>query len=374
MKKPTNLFILIIVALAFGTLAGVAGSVVATSYWGNDYSSLTSSGNIDLADSVYSRANLIIRDAKKVVVNQDVKINETIAALQAVLLSTYKNDNGVVRDYYNLKKPDAYGFILSNDGWIILNGVKDSNLEMVKKYSAISYDKKIYELDQAVLVNITGDGSIILAHLKSVSNLPVRKMASFAELQPGTTLLVVAPSGQNLITSLVAKKRSALQLQSDRPDILLELSDKLGEEFKNSYVFNLGGDFVGFVDSDMEVRPNYVFLPAWRALIASSKSNFPSLGVNYLDLATVKAPSLKVDKGAWLKTVDDSLAVLENSPAAKAGLKDGDVITRIDNQEIDEAHDLSEIISSYSVGDLIYVTYNREGVQTGVEIKLGEIK
>lgn len=374
MKKPTNLFVLIVLALAFGTLAGVAGSMVATSYWGNNFSNLTGSGSIDLADSVYSRANLIIRDAKKVVVNQDVKISETIAALQPVLLSTFKNDNSSVKDYYDLKKPDAYGFILSNDGWVILNGVKDVNLELVKKYSTISHDKKMYDLDQAELVNITGDGSIILAHLKSVSNLPVRKMADFADLQPGTTLLVVAPSGQNLITSLVAKKRSALQLTSDRPDILLELSDKLGEEFKNSFVFNLGGDFVGFVDSDMEVRPNYVFLPAWRALISSLKSNFPSLGVKYLDLSTVKAPSLKIDKGAWLKTIDDSLAVTVNSPADKAGLKEGDVITRIDNQEVDASHDLSEIISSYSVGDLIYVTYNRGGTQTGVEIKLGEIK
>jgi S1-C subfamily serine protease len=374
MKKPTNLFILIVVALAFGTLAGVAGSMVATSYWGSNLESLTGARDVNLADSVYSRANLIIQDAKKVVVNQDVKIDETIAALQPVLLSAFKNETGS-KDYYNLTAPDAYGFILSNDGWVILNGVKDNNLENIKKYSAISYDKKMYDIDQAVTVKISGDGSIILAHLKSATNLPVRKMANPSDLQPGTTLLVVSPSGQTLISSLVSKKRPALQLTSDRPDILLKLSDNLGEEFKNSFVFNLGGDFVGFIDSDLQARPNYVFLPAWRTLVAAQKSVFPSLGVNYLNLAIVKAPSLKIDKGAWLKETEaNQPAVIKDSPADKAGLKEGDVITRIDDQELDSGHDLSEVLSAYSAGDVIYVTYNRNGEQGGVEIKLGEIK
>ncbi|MFZ2309982.1 MAG: PDZ domain-containing protein [Patescibacteria group bacterium] len=367
MKKPTNLFILIVVSLAFGTLAGVAGSMVATSYWGSNLESLTGARDVNLADSIYSRANLIIQDAKKVVVNQDVKVDETIAALQPVLLSAFKNEAGS-KDYYNLTAPDAYGFILSNDGWVVLNGVKDNNLENIKKYSAISYDKKMYEVDQAVTVKISGDGSIILAHLKSAINLPVRKMANPSDLQPGTTLLVVSPSGQTLISSLVSKKRPELQLTSDRPDILLKLSDNLGEEFKNSFVFNLGGDFVGFIDSDLQARPNYVFLPAWRTLVAAQKSVFPSLGVNYLNLAIVKAPSLKIDKGAWLKEIE------ANGPANKAGLKEGDVITRIDDQELDSAHDLSEVLSAYSAGDVIYVTYNRNGEQGGVEIKLGEIK
>jgi S1-C subfamily serine protease len=374
MKKPTNLFILIVVSLAFGTLAGVAGSMVATSYWGSNLESLTGARDVNLADSIYSRANLIIQDAKKVVVNQDVKVDETIAALQPFLLSAFKDEAGT-KDYYNLTTPDAYGFILSNDGWVILNGVKDNNLENIKKYSAISYDKKMYEVDQAVTVKISGDGSIILAHLKSATNLPVRKMANPSDLQPGTTLLVVSPSGQTLISSLVSKKRPSLQLTSDRPDILLKLSDNLGEEFKNSFVFNLGGDFVGFIDSDLQARPNYVFLPAWRTLVAAQKSVFPSLGVNYLNLAIVKAPGLKIDKGAWLKETEaNQPAVIKNGPADKAGLKEGDVITRIDDQELDSAHDLSEVLSAYSAGDVIYVTYNRNGEQGGVEIKLGEIK
>ena len=376
MKKPTNLFIIIIVAIACGSLAGFASSFWASSFLGSSLESISSSKELDLADALYSRANLIISDAKKVVVNQDVKIDETAASLQPVLLSAFKNavsDN----DYYVLNKADAYGLILSNDGWVLLSGIKETpNLaEEIKKYTVISYDKKTYSLDQAVPVKISGDGSIILAHLKLASNLPVRKMAYASDLKPGTTLLAVSPSGRTMITSLVAKKRTGLQLNSDRPDIVLELADKLGDEFKNSLIFNLGGDFVGFLDSTGGVRPNYVFLPAWRSLVAKKVAVFPLLGVNYLDMSTVKVPALKVTKGAWIKSIsDDRPALVKNSPAEQAGLREGDVIIRIDNQEIDSNHDLAEVISAYSAGDSIYVTYDRNGVQSGVELRLGEIK
>ena len=380
MKKPTNLFIIILVAIAFGAFAGVMSSIVANSYFGRTTDGLVGANELNLADSVYSRANLIIRDAKKVVVNQDVKIDETVASLQPVLLSAFKKDDGK-KDYYVLDDADAYGLILSSDGWILLGGFKDDVLkdsslnDELKKYTVISYDKKMYDIDKAVAVKITGDGSVILAHLKSASNLSVRKMAYASDLKPGTTLLVVSPSGRTMISSLISKKRPNLQLSSDRPDISLELADKLDNEFNNSLIFNLGGDFVGFLDSTGSVRPNYVFLPAWRSFVAASKPSFPYFGVNYLDLSAVKATGLKVDKGAWIKSVDSGHpAIVKGSPAEAAGLKEGDVIIRIDDQELDSTHDLAETISAYSAGDSIYVSYDRKGVQSGFELKLGELK
>jgi hypothetical protein len=380
MKKPTNLFIIILVAISFGAFAGVMSSIVSNSYFGRTVDGLAGANELNLADSVYSRANLIIRDAKKVVVNQDVKIDETIASLQPVLLSAFKKEDGK-KDYYVLDDADAYGLILSSDGWILLGGFKDNVLkdgnltEEIKKYTVISYDKKMYDIDKAVSVKVAGDGSVILAHLKSAANLSVRKMAYASDLKPGTTLLVVSPSGRTMVSSLISKKRPALQLTSDRPDISLELADTLGSEFNNSLIFNLGGDFVGFLDSTGGVRPNYVFLPAWRSLVTVSKTSFPYLGVNYLDLSAIKATGVKVDKGAWLKSIDaNHSAIIKGSPAELAGLKDGDIIIRIDDQEIDSTHDLAEIISAYSAGDSIYVAYDRNGVQSGFELKLGEIK
>ena len=372
MTKPTNTFIVIFFALIFGTISGCLSSVATSSYLGESLKSALNSKEVDIANSVYDRANLVIRDAKKVVVNQDVKIEETAASLQPVLVSGFKkSSNG----YYALENADAFGLILSNDGWVLLNGVKETNpQDIIKIYSIVSYDKKVYALDKAFLVKITGDGNIALVHLKNAANLPIRDIVGSYNLKPGSSVILLSPDGKTLFSSIVAKKRSGIILASDRPDVHLELANPVNDEFKNALVFDLGGSFVGWVDGSKAVRPNYTFLPAWRAFIAQSKSVFPSLGVNYLNLSVVKSPTLKVDKGAWLKGDDKTPAIIPGGVAARAGLMEGDVITRINNQELDQNNDLAETISSYMVGETISITYDRAGALNEVDVTLGEAK
>ena len=372
MKKPINLFIIILIAITFGAISGILASITISSYLGKTLTGLIGAKELDLANSVYDKANLVIRDAKKVVVSQDVKIEETAASLQPVLVSVFKNSNS----YYVLENADAFGLILSNDGWVLLNGLKETNpQDIIKNYSVVSYDKKVYQLDNAFALKITGDGNVILVHLKGAINLPVTQMVGSYNLKPGTSVILLSSDGKTLLSSLVSKKRPAVSLTSDRPDIKLELANAVTDEFKNALIFNLGGDFVGWIDSNKQARPNYTFFPAWRAFIAKQKLVFPSLGVNYLNLAVIKVPQLKVDKGAWLKSIDTThLAIISGGVAEKAGLLEGDVITRINNQELDQNNDLAETISSYLAGEMINITYDRAGVTKELEVTLGEAK
>ena len=173
MKK--NTLLILIVALLFGALAGAAASIVASSYLGKSLTALVDSKEVDIANSVYDRSNLVIRDAKKVVVNQDTKIEEVSSSLQPSLVSVFKNSND---NYYVLEKADAFGLVLSNDGWALLSGLKETNINnVIKDYSVISADKKVYAIDKAFAVKITGDGDVVLAHLKGASNLTTRSMA-----------------------------------------------------------------------------------------------------------------------------------------------------------------------------------------------------
>lgn len=373
MKKPTNSFVVTLIALFFGIVAGSLASITTTAYLDENISSIINSQEVDLANSIYDKASLVIRDAKKVVVSQDVKIEETAASLQPILISAFKKGDN---DYYILKEADAFGLILSSDGWALLNGLKEtSDKNIIKNYSIVSYDKKIYEIDKAFVVKVTGDGNIFLVHLKGASNLPVRQIAQAANLKPGVSVILLSSDGRTLLSSIVSKKRPSIILDSDRPDISLSLANSINDDFANALVFNLGGDFIGWVDGNNEVRPNYVFTPAWKAFIAKQEASFPSLGVNYLDLSSIKAPNLKIEKGAWLKTDDKNQpAIIAGGAAAKAGLKEGDVITRINNQELDRNNDLAEVLSSYLAGDKIILTYDRDGALQDAEVILEEAK
>jgi S1-C subfamily serine protease len=57
----------------------------------------------------------------------------------------------------------------------------------------------------------------------------------------------------------------------------------------------------------------------------------------------------------------DAKAVLEHSPAAKAGLKEHDIITHLGDIELKAGTDLTDALQKNKVGDTITVTYLRDG-------------
>ena len=52
-------------------------------------------------------------------------------------------------------------------------------------------------------------------------------------------------------------------------------------------------------------------------------------------------------------------AIVKNGPAAKAGLRSGDIITKFDERTISSAEELIVAIRSKSVGDKVKIVYKR---------------
>jgi len=66
------------------------------------------------------------------------------------------------------------------------------------------------------------------------------------------------------------------------------------------------------------------------------------------------------------------LKVQPDSPAEKAGLQEGDIITAVDGQKVDREHPLDELIGKHEPGDEIELTYHRAGRERTTRVKLGE--
>ena len=75
-----------------------------------------------------------------------------------------------------------------------------------------------------------------------------------------------------------------------------------------------------------------------------------------------------VEEGAKIISVSD------NSGAEKAGLKKGDIITKIGDHTIEDASDLTEAIGKYKPEDKVTITYKRDGKENKVTATLGKNK
>jgi serine protease Do len=67
-------------------------------------------------------------------------------------------------------------------------------------------------------------------------------------------------------------------------------------------------------------------------------------------------------------------AVTENSAADKAGLKENDIITEIDNEQIKSPEDLTRVVRKHKPDDKIEITYDRKGKMEKTTVTLGKRK
>lgn len=101
---------------------------------------------------------------------------------------------------------------------------------------------------------------------------------------------------------------------------------------------------------------NYNTAPFFRSIPRSIESNKAFLGVM----------TEAADKGALVKDVTDK------SPAQKAGLKEGDIITEVENDKIADANDLYKAIGKYKPEDKVSITYLREGKEFKTQVTLAK--
>ena len=87
----------------------------------------------------------------------------------------------------------------------------------------------------------------------------------------------------------------------------------------------------------------------------------PFLGVRFIELSKeiAEANSLPVHEGAWLVSGGGQPAVLPDSPAAKAGFQEGDIITQVGGEKVTRKRSLTSIIGSHQVGDTVALVVRR---------------
>lgn len=353
---------------------GILGQVLLKDYLsGSNYFSYYN--EVDLGQLTASNQGLVIRDPKKVVVNQDVKVAETISNLKPSLVSVFKkikvveSDDNDFSQYYDLNNPLVFGFIITSDGWAVAS--VDTNFNFTASdLVVIDNSRKLYEISD--LSKINSDG-LVFFRLTDAHNLPVRKNLAKSDFFLGQSLLAFKSLNTIVPLNLASLSEKKNILSSENYSLALGLSLP-SQTIKNSLVFDLAGNLAVIINSKGELIPAFIYNHQWQGLLGNLSAR-PLFGVNYLDLSAVKLVGQETDiyKGALLFTDNEAAAVIKDSPADLAGLQENDIITWVNNYEINADNDLAEIISLYKPKDVLRLTYLRDGLELRADLTLGSL-
>jgi len=149
-----------------------------------------------------------------------------------------------------------------------------------------------------------------------------------------------------------------------------------------SPLINLAGDVIGvtslkLVDSDVEGMGFAIPIEDVQKYLddleAGKKISRPYVGVtliNASDYYSLFIAGLSVNRDIAKGAIIASVA--EESQAKEAGIKKGDVITKINDDEVTDVASFRYYLYSHEIGDTITVTYIRDSKESTVKIKLEE--
>jgi serine protease Do len=105
------------------------------------------------------------------------------------------------------------------------------------------------------------------------------------------------------------------------------------------------------------------------SIISTGKYERPFIGIQLQDLTSelAKQFGLKSTSGVLISTVEP------NSPAQKAGLKNGDVIIKLDNKSINSSGSLVGQIAAKKVGDNVTLVVMRDKKEVSVKVTLAKM-
>ena len=284
------------------------------------------------------------------------------------------------------------GFIISSDGIIVTNrhvvpsgttsvsvtlsdGTRFDNVQVVGRTSDSSSQDiaflKIGNLDGKTLTPVTlGDSSRM-----QVGDKVIAIGNALGQFQNTVTTGIISGYGRDV----VAGDQSSLQSSENLTD-LFQTDAAINEGNSGGPLVNINGEVVGINTAIASDAQNIGFaqpIDDLKALISSvldsGRLQQPYLGVRYVSLTNDLAHefNLKVTRGAYITSGDNEPAVVSGSPAEKAGLKDHDVITKVNNLTIDDKTSLTGALSRFKVGDKVTLTVVREGKTITIKAFLG---
>lgn len=264
------------------------------------------------------------------------------------------------------------GIILSKDGYILTNKhvISDST-----QLSVETSDGSVYSNAHVVGTDPLNDLAFI--KVDGVDNLTPASLGDSSTVFIGQKVVAIGNSlgeYQNTVTSGIisgvgrpvsAQDGNSVENLTD----LLQTDAAINPGNSGGPLVNLSGQVIGIntaVAQDAQSVGFSIPIDFAKGIITNlektGKVERAYLGINYVSITpqVAKKYKLSVNKGAYV-VADSGPSVISGSPADKAGVKNGDVITKVGDKIVGNNNSVSSLVSVYTVGDSVQLTVIRGG-------------
>lgn len=265
------------------------------------------------------------------------------------------------------------GFVITQDGYIVTNHHVISGASSV---TVTMYDGTEYP---ATVVGSDSDYDVAVLKIDATGLQPVT-LGSSKDVNVGDTVLAIGnPLGEltfSMSQGIVSCCDRAINVDGT-PFNMIQVDASINPGNSGGPLMNLYGEVVGIVSakyssySDTTVEGLGFAIPIGdvQAIITDIMengqiTNKPSFGITAGTMTQQMAAQYQIDQtsGAFVYSVN------KGGAGEKAGLKMGDVITKVDSTDITSMEDLTAAKKGHKAGDTVTVTYYRDGQTQTTEL------
>ncbi len=270
------------------------------------------------------------------------------------------------------------GFIVSSDGQIITNAhvVDGVDTVQVSLKDGRSFTGRVLGTDPVTDVAVVKIDA---------NNLPAVKMSNSDQVQPGEWAIAIGnPLGlDNTVTAGIVSATSRSSGEAGIPDKrvdFLQTDAAINPGNSGGPLLNQNGEVIGMntaIRADAQgigfAIPSNTITRIADQLAKGGKVEHAYVGIQMVALSPELKQQINSDPNNGFNVNEDQgvlvAKVMQDSPAAKAGLRSGDVIHQVNGQEVTSADQIQKIVEGSQVGNNLQVSLKRNGQDVTLDIK-----
>lgn len=316
-------------------------------------------------------------------------IAEFISPSSVCVFTTVSLYDEMEEDNFEYALGDGSGIVLSKDGYILTN-------QHVLADSDAIYVSFLDQPTESYPAKIIGqDGTRDLAVIKvDREDCPVARFGDSSIVRPGDLAVSIGNSlgrGSGTVTSgVISAVDRRLLMEDGLSQNFIQTDAAINPGNSGGPLVNAKGEVIGIstlkysevgynvdgrslvVEGTGYAIPINDALPIAESLIVHGRISRPALGISYE--GPDSSESITRLKQAGLETGIVVYGVVENGPAAKAGIQPGDILTALDGIPVTGQEDVEAAVKSSLVGDTLVASVLRDGQTSEVKIILVEIE